>query len=322
MIEANRENGMFIIDRPVSHNIKYCIKYILLMLCQLFFKVLVNINCNKKHEKNYYISICGIFKNEAPYLKEWIEYHILVGVEKFYLYNNNSEDDYQEILEQYIKAGIVTLIEWPEVPGQISAYKHWYNNYRNETQWVSFLDLDEFICPIKYDTISQWLEKFEKYPVIKMYWQMFGTSGILANDNKKLVIEQYLNSWRKLDTVGKVLYNTNFDIYNFSRSMMHGFNVKLCGLSVPPINQFGYFVMWDIHRYSNNEREIQVNHYWARGFKSYEEKHKRGSAAYGASWKTFDKFLWHEHFNTASNFAIIRFVTELKLRMQNYFCDK
>ena len=33
-----------------------------------------------KYDKKYAMSICGIFKNEARFLKEWIEYHQLVGI--------------------------------------------------------------------------------------------------------------------------------------------------------------------------------------------------------------------------------------------------
>ena len=44
----------------------------------------------KPQDKKYNVAVCAIFKNEAPYLKEWIEFNHLVGVEHFYLYNNNS----------------------------------------------------------------------------------------------------------------------------------------------------------------------------------------------------------------------------------------
>jgi len=37
--------------------------------------------------KKRYLSICAIRKNEAPYLVEWIEFHQIVGVERFYLYD-------------------------------------------------------------------------------------------------------------------------------------------------------------------------------------------------------------------------------------------
>mgnify|MGYP002522247983 CR=1 FL=1 len=46
------------------------------------------------YTKKYRISICGIFKNESRFLKEWMEYYVMIGVDHFYMYNNNSEDDY------------------------------------------------------------------------------------------------------------------------------------------------------------------------------------------------------------------------------------
>ena len=48
-----------------------------------------------------------MFRNEAAYLKEWIEYHHLAGVEHFWLYNNNSTDQWQDVLQPYIDWGIV-----------------------------------------------------------------------------------------------------------------------------------------------------------------------------------------------------------------------
>ena len=144
-----RENKVFIFNVIRKHNIKYYIQYVMLFFIDYFYKVLFAITRKNSIQKKYTISICGIFKNEAPYLKEWIEYHLLIGIDHFYLYNNNSEDDYKSILQPYIKKGLITLTEWPDIPGQISAYKHWYENYRHETKWCTFLDLDEFLCPLK-----------------------------------------------------------------------------------------------------------------------------------------------------------------------------
>ena len=63
----------------------------------------------------YNLVICAIFKNEARYLKEWVEYHRMVGVEHFYLYNNDSTDNYKEELKYYLDNNIVTLTD---VPGE------------------------------------------------------------------------------------------------------------------------------------------------------------------------------------------------------------
>ena len=37
-----------------------------------------------KQQKKYTVAVCAIFKNESVFLKEWLEYHLLIGVEHFY----------------------------------------------------------------------------------------------------------------------------------------------------------------------------------------------------------------------------------------------
>ena len=82
-------------------------KYILTVL--LFLKM----SPVYSEDYQYELSIGAIFQNEAPYLKEWIEFHKLVGVEHFYLFNNCSTDDYLAILQPYIESGEVDLFQWP-----------------------------------------------------------------------------------------------------------------------------------------------------------------------------------------------------------------
>lgn len=264
--------------------------------------------------KKYYVSLCAIFKDEAPNFKEWIEYHRIVGVEHFYLYNNNSTDNYMDVLQPYIDEGLVTLTDWPQIPGQQGAYEHFVKTFRHETQWVSFLDLDEFFCPKQAVSLPEWLSSHGDYPVHMIYWRMFGTQGHMKSDSSRLTTEQCTVCWPKLDTVGKLLYNTDYEIVRTHRAMHHELSVKVGPLSVPPVNQFGRFVEYNIHR-AGGEMDIQLNHYWSVSYESYVSKHRKGDVAYVESWKTFDKFLLHEHHNTSCDYAIYRFLIELKLRM-------
>lgn len=59
------------------------------------------------------LAIVTIMKNEAPYVKEWLDYHILVGVKKFYIYDNDSDDNLHDILRPYIEQGIVEYTFFP-----------------------------------------------------------------------------------------------------------------------------------------------------------------------------------------------------------------
>ena len=312
------ENKRFIIDRYYPHNTKYYRNYLKLIFKDIFIKLLFY-KKNVVKPKKYFLSILSIFKNEAPFLKEFIEYYLLMGVDHFYLYNNNSEDNYMDILEPYISKGIVTFHDWPLIPGQDAMYDHFYIEHRHETNWVSFLDLDEFICPIKDLNIPEWLKKHDKYPEVMIYWKMFGTNGKMDHDYDRLLVEQYTNSWPKLDSIGKIIWNTDYDIVEFFTGLMHGFKVWYKGYRIPPINQFGYFVDYGIHRYSNEELDIQCNHYWSKSYENYKNKHKRGDAVFGKSWKTFDKFLLHENHNTSSDFSIFRFLTQLKLKIHGNY---
>src|SRR5271165_3682750 len=73
-------------------------------------------------EDKYQLSMCAIFQDEAPYLKEWIEFHKLMGVEHFYLYNHRSKDDYKKVLEPYILSGLVELTDKPKVANQVKIF--------------------------------------------------------------------------------------------------------------------------------------------------------------------------------------------------------
>ena len=113
---------------------------------------------NSTEEKKYDVVVGAIFKNEAKYLKEWIEFNRIVGVQHFYMYNNFSDDNYMEVLEPYIQEGIVDLIDWPVKQGQISAYKDCYDKHRKDAKWIGFIDIDEYIVPNKMDSIYDFLK--------------------------------------------------------------------------------------------------------------------------------------------------------------------
>ena len=159
------------------------------------------------------LAVCAIFKNEAPYLKEWIDYHHdLLGVSKFYLYNNDSRDGYKEVLSPYINSGLVELIDWQsedrhaiDVEGickfpwdryQIGAYTDCCTKRAlGKVRWLAVHDIDEFIVPpngiksfqkMLADASKPNLLKFIKNPFrnvkpigcLKVHWLIFGTSYV------------------------------------------------------------------------------------------------------------------------------------------------
>ncbi len=278
-----------------------------------------------KYDKKYRISICGIFKNEARFLKEWMEYHIMIGVDHFYMYNNNSEDNYLEVLQPYIDKGYVTLVQWTKDHAQMEAYQHFYVNYAKETQWLSFLDIDEFIVPRYAKDINEWIKEYEKYPVILIYWKMFGTGGQMKHDDNKLTIEQYTVSHEGFSSHrGKCIVNTDYEVAYWNELSHHNTCVKypFCGLKIRcyGANPFHRFVISTIHLGINNyaKASIQINHYWSKAWDVYDEKRQRTDVFYKNNpKKNLDYFFESERQNITSDYSIFRFIMELKHRFYN-----
>ncbi|MEC4804816.1 MAG: glycosyltransferase family 92 protein [Jaaginema sp. PMC 1079.18] len=102
------------------------------------------------------------FKAENPYLIEWLDYHLLVGVDHFYLYDQDGSNEAQELLKPYEQAGLVTRHPWTHFDGtkydrptkfyqknkNHLAFSHCATHYRHQFSWVMKIDVDEFLYPL------------------------------------------------------------------------------------------------------------------------------------------------------------------------------
>ena len=287
----------------------------------LFLFIKPQIKKRSTHKK-YYFSVCGIFKNESSILREWIFYYKVIGTDHIYLYNNNSDDDYLSILQPFIDDGFVTLLDWPQNHAQMEAYDDCFRKNRNETVWLAFFDLDEFLCPLQENNIKDFLAKFEGYPGLIVFWQMFGTNGQIEPIPGKLVCEQYTCSWPQLDGTGKVIVSTSpfyepTHIYNHSMY----FRCKVFfNLKVPVITENKHFHWFPQIYRSPKKNSVQLNHYFSRSWKEYIQKVNKGSVASSLNTETrkkVDFFSLHESQNTIENKSIFRFMIKLKLLYYN-----
>ncbi len=117
--------------------------------------------------RRFLLAFATIFKRENAYLREWLEYHRLVGVEHFYLYDNDGEAEAKELLQPYVDAGVVTRHPWTQLDGtrhdratpfgqrnkNHMAFAHAAQHYRSDAQWIMKIDVDEFLVPVGGDSL-------------------------------------------------------------------------------------------------------------------------------------------------------------------------
>lgn len=264
---------------------------------------------------NYNISVTAIFQNEARFIKEWIEYYKLLGVEHFYLYNNLSDDDYLTVLSPYIQKGEVELIEWNYVSHnlsewdkiQIDAYADAIKRTRNTSKWLLIIDIDEFVVPLTAKDLKSLLSPYgkdKKIGGVCIPWVFFGTSHYYEIPKDKLMIEALtLNGGKAANgDIGKVWQQGAYKSIVRPKYVNNAASPHYCGYSKG-------------RRHQMIEKKAQINHYWTRDEKFLLEDKIPRRVHWGQ--KVDSVLLWAEGMNqeTPQGKPILRFVPELRKRL-------
>ncbi len=155
--------------------------------------------------KKHHVSIVAIFRNEHQYIKEWLSYHMKVGVDHFYLFDNGG--DHRELLRPFIDQ--ITYTHWTDEVAQkhigdsnfsrqTMAYTLCVEKFGSETEWLQLVDLDEYLVPLDADDVKISLKKHEDFGISKLRIPRFnfGNSGHWKNPAKGS-IDWYTHRERK-----------------------------------------------------------------------------------------------------------------------------
>lgn len=103
----------------------------------------------------------------------------ITGVEKFFLIDNGSTDEYMNILHPYIQNNTVTLVVDPEKYQQINHMNKYLLNV-HPYEWVLVCDMDEFVYARKgFSTINGYLATVSpRVSLVYIPWKIFGSNGL------------------------------------------------------------------------------------------------------------------------------------------------
>ena len=300
-----------------------------------------------KKDYAYKLSIAAIFKNESFYLKEWIEYHRIAGVEHFWLYNNSSTDNGLEILAPYVKQGIVDVVDWPtrDKVGNWSIEKSLKNKISNRlmfaitqreayhnalkrsagiTKWLAVIDLDEFLVPLQEATVTETLEKhFTRASAVYVNWLTFGTSNITLKDQESILFNLVQCSPIKssINKLGKSIVRTDhavfkntllpfIDVHYFvmDKKNQHYYNGDGDLMAADPIFE-DTFDKKNHREYSKGyfAKFIRINHY-KMGDEKYFCERRIGKQQENSSQSQENLLADYHLFNREKDFSIISYI--------------
>jgi hypothetical protein len=232
-----------------------------------------------------YLSLCLIAKDEHTYLKEWLDYHILLGVEHFWIYDNDSTIPLAKSIQSYIDKGWVTMNNIHGKGMQLYAYDHCVRTYGDLSKWIGFIDTDEFITPKNCNNLCEFLVPFEKYAGLAMSTLFFGTggnqtrpqcgqiAGYLLRTPSSLARNRLIKS---IIQPSRVLFPVSPHTFFFSEG-------NYC------VNEFEHRA--DSQFFPCSVSKIQLNHYYTRSTQEWKEKMSRGR---GDAGQVYSNLNWLE----------------------------
>jgi hypothetical protein len=269
----------------------------------------------------YYLVSATIFKNEILYIGEWLEYHLLVGIEKFFLYDNDSDDGPISILCPYIQSGLVNYTLWPGLVQQLPVYAFAIAHLRPISFWVAFIDVDEFLVPVWHSTIPPILRHFDDSAGLEMYTVVFGSGGQL-NHTSGLVIERFVdhvplkNEWSHI--VKSIVNPRVVQKMGVHEAVYHGPGMFARDCRGSLLTEW---LPWH-HRTAMHDC-IRVNHYWTKSFEEWCIKRQRGRAA-GTVQREMNEYSYFGNWFGNNNTLMDRYIGDVKKRLakrQHEHCE-
>ena len=176
-------------------------KKLILLINKIFFKsllfviniflIFIKINRNKSLK----VCLCTIGKKENVYASEFVDHYKKIGYDKIFIYDNNDIEDekFEDVLYQQISGNFVKIIDYRGYRGkrqspQSDAYIDCYEKNKNNYDWLSFFDFDEFLELNKNKNIKEYLnnKQFKKCANIKINWLEFSDNDLIYYKNVSL----------------------------------------------------------------------------------------------------------------------------------------
>lgn len=132
------------------------------------------------------VAVCIIVRCENPYLREWCDHYLSLGVKKLFLYDNSREGDKRpaEVLTGYGDA--VEIIDYTNegIGAQVRAYTDCYEKHGNEYGWIGFLDADELVH-VDGNDLPTYLNTMQA-DVVLLSWRIMTDSGLVHYDPRPM----------------------------------------------------------------------------------------------------------------------------------------
>ena len=149
-----------------------------------------------------------VIKDEQQYLEEWLQYHLNLGIEKIFVYEDVFSSSHKDICDKFpdkvICTSVLSLYSEKEYEKIQSLKKNNrafagfqlqylykvldYIQSLNIADWVFYLDVDEFLTlKSKRSTLNSVFKNFNSYDIVVLQWMNYNANGNIIKPTKSTV---------------------------------------------------------------------------------------------------------------------------------------
>lgn len=249
--------------------------------------------------------ILTVIKNEHEYLDEWIKYHLDLGIDHIFIFEDIGSDSHKEITDRYVENvtlnNISTILnDWDKEKAlELKLTKkrsvhplylnkclsYMKNEYSNLYDWCFTIDNDEFII-LENNNLDDTLTLYKDYEAFILSWKCYGANGLISKPNysenstiniyDKSIDNRYLG--KKPQDLVKTCYNLKkYKEFFFGNTHNPSKKCNWCN---------SIYVKDDTRPVYKN---IHLNHYITKSWEEYVWKVKKRGYMWGLD-KNYDFF--------------------------------
>jgi hypothetical protein len=205
------------------------------------------------------VALTCIAKDEDYYITEWMDYHLYLGFDKIFVYQNDWKLN--------IDSPFIEKIQFDGLGRQEESYNNFISNYSDEFDWVAFMDVDEFLVLKVHDNIKEFLHEYKDFNGVAINWYLFGDNNHSTLTGDYSVLKRFTKRAKKIDNHVKCIVKPKA----ISKYRIH------CPNDDSVVDTDKRMVLGPFN-YNGNDNIAQINHYFTKTKPEWDKKLLRGRA--------------------------------------------